>query len=487
MRLLITISFLFSFAFAQRPVLNIKDFGATGRGVVDEWPVLQKVADSAVKVNAIVRIPAGRYRIDKPLLFHRQINGRWVFFTVDIIGDDVLFSSGTGITQIIPTFKAGFAIGIQAGKGCTIRGLTFNGMWKHVSKPENFAVPYEKWGDTTCSDQRTAPYVAIAIDPVGPKKPTTGIYKEWEHLYSGLMSVTGSSSTTIDNCNIYNFTGAIVFSPNGYTLNNEGNTISNIKSTNCKFFFAGCQAQEKTNRIENVYLWGGFHTLFRFNTYGQGHPGDYDISRVNAAGFNIQLIHRASQGFFPLFMDRIYCESLAQIGYWDTQLNDAISNSSINLNYYKHQKAFPDNHFTGGGISMNNVNIRYYVFPPVPMLIKGSGLKLTNSNGLNGANHIRGRRHYYTDTEMNNGYTITRIAHGNFPFVIESGIKKVTLTQRLAEVKKGDYVVFYSYSNNDFAGMGEVETVTDKYYTISYCSPGLDSTQRLNVGVYKSK
>lgn len=484
MKYIITLLLLISTAYGQ---LNVKDFGAKGNGSADDYLAIQKAIDSAVKTKGTVYIPAGRYKISKSLIVANwsATANNYAQAFIRIIGDDAMHS--TGITLIQPTFKDAPALALHLNKGSIVRGLFFDGLYRtpNISVDSIYRTDIDTYGDTSCRDSRYSPYTAIAIDPFRGVLPPDGGYPTLQEWYRGADNYSGSTGVRVEDCTFRNFTIGAILSPNGKTLNNELITFENIRVNDCKFAFVGCQAQEKLNRLINWEIWGSVRCAFVWNKYGQGHPGHYTIDGVNIAGRVVQFIHRASQGFFPIFITNVFAESLGKIGYWDTQMNDAISNSTFNFYYYRYLKAWPDNHFTGNNVMFNNVHMRYYVYPEVPILMKGR-IKYFNSEGHPRANHIKGWRYYHTDPDMNNGYEITRTAFGNLPFYYENGAKKVTLTQRLAPVKVGDVMVFY-YGNYDFAGMGEIEAVTDSSYTITYCSPGLDSAIRLNVGIYKSK
>lgn len=489
MKYILTLLLLISTAHAQQLNVKLPPFNAVGNGAADDYIPIQKAIDSAVKTRGTVYIPAGRYKISQTLIVANwsPASNAYAQAFVKIIGDDMMHS--TGVTLIQPTFKDAPALALHLNKGSLVQGLFFDGKYRTpaITVDSLYRTDIDSYGDTSCRDSRYSPYTAIAIDPFRGILPPDGGYPTLQQWYRGPDVVSGSTGIRVEDCTFRNFTIGAILSPNGKTLNNELITFENIRVNDCKFAFVGCQAQEKLNRLINWEIWGSVRCAFVWAKYGQGQPGHYVIDGVNIAGRVVQLIHRPSQGFFPIFLNNIFAESLGKIGYWNTTMNDAINNSTLNFYYYRYLKAWPDNHFEGNGVMFNNVHMRYYVYPEVPILMKGKEIKYFNSEGHFRAKHIKGQRYYHTDPDYQNGYEITRTAYGKFNFEYENGAKKLTLTQRLAPVKVGDIMVFYQGSNLDFYGMGEVETVTDSSYTITYCSPGLNNSITLNVGVYKSK
>lgn len=479
--------------------IDVKECGAVGNGSVDDWAAFQKAVDSGIKTWKRVYVPPGKYKLGKTVIIANKLsNGNYAQAFIQIFGDDTKHSPG--ITMLQPTFKDGPVFAVHLNKGSKITGLFFDGKYRApaISLDSLYRSPIDTYGDTTCRDSRYSPYTAIAIDPFRYNLPPDGGYPNLTSYYSGQTSVSGSTGLLIEDCTFKNFTIGAIVAPNGYTLNAEMITFRNIRVNDCKFAFVGCQAQEKDNVLESWEIWGKVRCAFVWGKYGQGQPGDYKINRVNIAGNVVQIFWRPSQGFFPLVVNGLYAENVRDVGYWNTSLNDEINNSSINLYYYKYINQFPDAHWTGDGVSINNTHIRYYGQFHVPLLMKGRRIQYINSpNAWNYVNPVKGLRYYYTDPDMNNGFFIDRIAFGYaLPFYYEAGQRKLRLPRSNAagiavikasmdSAKVGDFVIFYLSSNLDYVGMGEVVATDSAHVQIGYISAGVSSTLQVNVGIYR--
>ncbi|GAO43815.1 hypothetical protein FPE01S_02_09210 [Flavihumibacter petaseus NBRC 106054] len=341
-------------------------FGAKGDGRADDTRPLQLAIDSAVKVSGTLYVP-NKYRITNSCLAAAWNGKEYGTFTFKMIGDATWWDVNNR-SVIIADFKDGFALGIQRGKGCVVQGINFQG--KYVAPKSSYlemvlgAVP----SDTTCLDTRYAVYCAVAVDPVGPKKPSTGGYPRCESLYRG--NTSGSTGITIDNCTANGFTVPFITSPNGQTQNAEQLTFSNIRIGDGKFGFVGCQAQERTNLISNVGAWGTLHTLFHFGSYGAGQAGQWMVDRANIAGNVFQIVSRNSSGFYPLTMTRIAAESIVRIGSWYSGVGDVLDLSNIHLKYIDQIGFIPPYHLKGEGLTIRNSNIRYYGLS-LPVIVDG--------------------------------------------------------------------------------------------------------------------
>ena len=108
--------------------ISIKDFGAVGDGVHDDYKAIQTACDYAIKHPAIVIIPVGNYLISHPIVLQNVVNGQYQFFTIHIRGLLPNKSASNEYTSRITCgFKSGFGIGIQMGRGITIENITITG------------------------------------------------------------------------------------------------------------------------------------------------------------------------------------------------------------------------------------------------------------------------------------------------------------------------------------------------------------------------
>jgi hypothetical protein len=351
MKLLLFILFLPLSLYSQ---LNIEAFGAKETNT-DNSIFIQKAIDSALKTGKTVYIPVGTFRISRPLIIAVWNGKDYGQSTIKIIGESTFWDSGNR-SVLVSQFGDAPLLSIQKGKGCIIDGVTFVGQWKAPGSP--YKKSFKDFVDPNTRESRYSPYCAIAIDPFAFGLPIDGGYPPLKSFYRGSKTKGGSTGIIIKNCVFNGFTVGAITSPNGYTQNAELITFENIQIINCKVGFAGCQAQEKMNRIINVGAWGTTHTLFCFNTFGEGTPGNWIIDGVNVAGEVNQIIFRGSGSYFPLFISNLYAESIFQFGYWQSFVGDAITNFVID--FADNIDEFPKAHFEGGGVTLNKGVVRYY-------------------------------------------------------------------------------------------------------------------------------
>lgn len=322
---------------------------------------LQGKIDEAVKTNGVVEVTRD-YVIDAPLVMARFEDGEYKFHSAKIVGNSTMWDVGNG--NIKATFNDAPILSIHKGKGNIVKGLNLV-------------------GNGVERDSRYSPYTALAIDPVCKETPEDGGYPGLKEYYKGSEGKSGSTGVRIEDCTFNKVTVGAITSPNGYTQNAEMITFQNIRIGDVKYGIAGCQPQEKLNRVINIGAWSKCKTLFRFNTYGQARPGHWIIDGVNIAGEVDELIYRASHEYFPLVMSNIYAERLIKIGFWQTFLNDSLNNSNIDLRYPHEMGAMPkaiiDSGGSSGGLTLINNNIRYYGNKDIPMVFLGKLIEVNNN------------------------------------------------------------------------------------------------------------
>jgi hypothetical protein len=281
---------------AVNQFFSVKWFGASGNSVSNDAGAIQKSINTCIKNNLrTVFIPAGRYKISKPLLISsggiEPVDGG--FCTLELLGESSFWDSNMG-SELYPDFKNTFAIGIKNGKGCKIRKLKIVGQFNppNTNDPKKFFnTSFEDFTDHACRDSRYSPYAAIVIDPFTnlptDPLPADGGYPGLTALYGkakNFSTQTGSTGTEIEELSIRGFVIGICSSPNGLTRNAEITLINKIQFENCKLAISGGQDQEKGNVISNIYCWGGTHTMFATGLYGSvRQAGNWNIEHANLA------------------------------------------------------------------------------------------------------------------------------------------------------------------------------------------------------------
>lgn len=463
--------------------INVRQLGATGNGKDDDYPALQKAIDSAVKTNGKVYIPRGRYRISKPLIAAQWTGKNYSVSSIEIYGDSRMWDTRNQ-TVILADFKDGFALGLHYHKGSIVRGIEFRGLYEmKYDLRTHYITELEKYNaDPSCRDSRYSPYAGVVIDPFRHDLPPDGGYPTLKGYYRGVESRSGSTGVRVEDVTVDGFVVGIIIAPNGFTLNAEIITLQNIRIGATKVGFAGCQAQEKMNRIINVGAWGPCHTVFAWSVYGQGHPGHYYIEGVNIAGSVRQVVHRASQDWNPLFMTNVFAERIFTVGYWDGLANDGLSNAIFNFVDVKEVLAFPDYHLRANGatpsLSMTNVTMYYYGFYDRPVMLRGV-FKLNNAPDRS----IYAEPLHEFRFDPNRKDSKVRQVESLFvKFNDSAGNRKLRIDA--TGLKAGNYVFFALAGNNDIVGMGQVEKSDARGSVIQYCSPGLVNGVNYRVLLY---
>ena len=368
-----------SYSFAEIPILDHRTsasggFKTSSSHYNDDWSsFFQKGIDSCIQNNIPVYfIPAGRYVCRKPLILQRWAATQHIYyaFSLTIQGTGTFAGAdGSGTILDFQGMKDGFGIGIQGGKGVEIKGLKLIGAWsyKFPGAYTFYNTDLGKFTDGKCRDTRYDPYFAIVIDPFGPSVPPDGGYPGLSLYYRG--ATNGSTGTVIEDCYFTNWVGGIITSPNGQTDNADLTLGDKIQFGNMKICVAGCQAQEKMNRISNVMAWGVIHTCFATGVYGKGEPGNWYIDHWNIAGYTNQIAYNNQGGYFPSFFSEIFAESIARIGPISSINGTTFSNSSINFAGYQEAGSYTEGMISGYGVTFIGCQLRLYgQYSPITIL-----------------------------------------------------------------------------------------------------------------------
>ena len=472
----------------QMVTIDVKDVGAVGNGVADDWEPLQRAIDSAVKIQGKVYIPAGKYSISKPLMVYRWAGTQYTAATCEIIGEDLMWSGGTGISVIRPQYKDKFAIGVQQGKGVVIRGIYLDGkaVPPAITLDSMYRQTIDQYGDMTVRRSSFSPYAGVVVDPFSGLAPSDGGYPGMTEWYRGPQTRSGSTGCRFEDMTFEGFDVGAITSPNGFTQNAEILTFENIRVVNCRIGIAGSQAQEKQNRIINLGCWGETHTLFSWAQHGARQPGHWYINGVNIAGRVFRLLHRPSGGWFPLFVDNVFAESLGQIGPWYSTSGDAISNSSINFIYPNQVYGYHFAYAQQYGIAFNSVNLRIYG-DNTPIVFGAQSDNLLLDRATTYVPPVVGKVQSGLDSVDMGKYSLHRAAI-EFPTFFRDGqmIKATFNTRRYAGIKAGDILVAVG-PNQMINGMARVAELTGTGFIADYISAHHDQSINNIFYVYRKK
>lgn len=266
----------------------------------------------------------GNYPISRPWVL-AQVNAIGTDFNqigFNVIGEGYAFSTQPGYTaNILPQYTDAPAIIMQANKGTRIENLNIVGKYRFplgLNQVQVDTLRFDEWKDI-CSDNRTAAYVGVVIDPFSdPVYFANGGYSKYEHLsqyYIPGMSRSGSTGVTIDGCSISQFVVGMLVS-GAWQYNGELIKLTNSSLDNCKVAYACSQAQSKDNVVEFVKVWGNTHTVFDGMNYGMSHTDASTspyISHINVAQFCHQFINLYSKNFSTSIRD-VFMEGTFKIG-----------------------------------------------------------------------------------------------------------------------------------------------------------------------------
>ncbi len=368
---------------------SIKWFGAKGNNT-DDYTAIQKSINTCIRNNIrTVYLPAGRYKISRPLIIRGATGGlendnksdQRSFCTVELLGESSFWDNNMG-SEIYCLFNNSFAIGIQNGKGCKIRKLTIAGLFTPPSSADThkfFSMPFEAFTDGKSRDSRYSPYAGIVIDPFTnlrtDKVPSDGGYPGLLDYYgkSGkLETQSGSTGTELEELNISRFVVGICSSPNGLTRNAEITLINKVQFTNCKLCISGGQDQEKDNTASNIYCWGGTHTIFATGLYGSPRmAGNWIIDRANIAGAVVRFIYNDQHGYFSTYISHVFAESLGSFGTLNSELACEVSDCFFDFAYQNLAGVQTLLTANGSNVVFRSCNFRYYG-EKTPLLMVGN-------------------------------------------------------------------------------------------------------------------
>ena len=310
----------------------------------------------------------GTYQISQPLIAAKIVNGVYQQVTIDIEGYSYNRNSGTGAV-IEPLFWNTFALGIQQGKSCIVKNLSFQGEYYFPSYLNQVGIDtlgFGQWNDGRTSDNQTSPYSAIVIDPfsdstIGFNGTTVKMYDGLHGYYLPGMSRSGSTDIKISGCGISNFVVGIIDGP-ANQQNGELIAVTDCRIDNVKVVYAYTNAQQKANTITGLMCWGNVHTVLDGQNYGFRY-GDGStcpmVDVMNIAGSVYQLIEGYAVAF-PISIKRVYAEGLFKIGSTGGNACVHFDDCQIDFQLNADGVPMPDFYCLGDNIVFTNCMLRVY-------------------------------------------------------------------------------------------------------------------------------
>lgn len=362
------------------PFCDVRWFGARGNGVSieDDAPFINKAIDTVVKNATMYRQVAlgpGKYYIHSPILAENwsAALGKYDWVTFELTGQDSSYFTADALSTIVElTTTDTFALGIQCGKSCVVRGIEFKGQFlPSFPSYANFCrATYANFGAgfEYCREDRYSPYAGIVIDPFGYTLPPTGTgYPGFNaaapvNYYRGPGGGAqgGSTGVTIKYCKTYGFVVDMMFSPNGTLQNCDSMYVDTCAVEKCKVAFGFGQDQTKSCSITNITMWDTVHTMcdnLRFGNSTTGCPPT--IKTVCIAGTVNQLFNINTTGRFGFEADDIYGEAVFRIGTV-TGMPSKISNLKFNAATEFPGIGSPDYYFIGDNVKFDTGTMRIY-------------------------------------------------------------------------------------------------------------------------------
>lgn len=293
-------------------------------GVTDAYAALQAmltclIASSAADGCSVGRLLAGvTYSIGSPLLAVRIVAGAYAFFGMTLESDGTYPFDTTRVTAITPTFSDTFGLGIQMGKGVTIRGIDVKGTNVFTSRQYASMLNDTIFVQGSCRDSRYSPYAGIAIDPFKYSgTPSDGGYPGLSsyYAYSPGSTTTGSTRIQIEDCNIEGFVAGIILSPNGQTQNAENIDITRVNTNGNKSHIAVCQSQSRQVMVRNHSAFSGKYAV-DCGTYGARNGTMPKIDGVNVGAMKYIFNGAGSAGVESAEIRALYAEETLALGFW---------------------------------------------------------------------------------------------------------------------------------------------------------------------------
>lgn len=356
-----------------RETVSVKDFGAVGDGVTDDFAALQAAIDYCIDNQRALFVPTGVYSISAPLIVGKFSAGSWLYSSLTIEGEKGTWQDEGALIKsprIVPTFKDTFAIGIQNGRNVTIKnivcfGLNTFGIGNGLTAP-NYPemMTNSTFVNNGVRDSRYSPYAGIAIDPFGTSVPADGGYPGMSAYYT--TGAAGSSSVILEQVRCKNFTIGVVVTPNGQTQNAEDISFKDCNLSYNKVGLAVCQSQSRD------VLWLGGGIAFNLygvdgNNYGEQTGSSPKIYNANMSGkylFNVD-----SRRGSPLVAVGVHAESFASIGFigvGSVSTKDPAVFIGCGFNFSDFGGIFADHHlltyapvqFIGCSVSTNGMTLK---------------------------------------------------------------------------------------------------------------------------------
>jgi hypothetical protein len=314
-------------------VVSARDFGAVGAGdasIDRDTDALQEAIDACIATGAKLFIPAGTYKLTRPLSIHRLVTrgleGASAFAdcSVEIIGERRASGRGND-TVLVATFSDRPALWMQGVRSVALSRLSFEGQNSYDLRGDprellddaTFTVPGCRDGDRRAPPSKDnafcSPYAAIAVDPFpGGGLPADGGYPGLEEHYA--WRTRASRGITIEQCAFFRFVVGVAVAPAGARIAPADIRISDTSFEHHKVSIATGLGRSADVTVRSVRSFGNLFFLSTL-TYGAGEPG-FDVPSIDGAVVGAtKHLFLVDAGVEPAVFAGISCASTLGLGF----------------------------------------------------------------------------------------------------------------------------------------------------------------------------
>lgn len=323
---------------------SVQWFGAVADGVTDSTLSIQKAIDAVIYNSFIPRTvffpkaitENGLYLTTAPLICAKKLNNFYNQCSICLEGEIGGFANQEIYnSRIYCMHTNSFAIGIQLGYSCVIKGLVIQGRFTPPLVNTTAFCFYTQTqffnsSPVVCRNNRYSPFSGVVIDPFTkngtyPESNISNCFQGNDAYGQSIASYYayntnpsnmgngGSTALLIEDCNVTGFVVSYLISPNGQSAQAEDIVMDRVQASYCMVAWAYCQSQTRGCAIKNWRAWFNIWTCFDNCTYGDltGElPASYG-GNIAGAVYRIFNMNGFQSG---IFFNNLYAENLVKIG-----------------------------------------------------------------------------------------------------------------------------------------------------------------------------
>lgn len=269
--------------------------------------------------------------------------------------------------NLLPTFNDAFAFGVQVAKSGYFNDIAIKGVYTFPNSltPLQIDTLTDAQWNVGVRANSVTPHCGIAIDPFSDSVgfPIDWMYPSLRNFYipSTGSSRSGSTAFQMNGIDVRNFLVGVIITPSNQQ-NGEIIHLRNSSIAYCKVAYATCQAQSKTNRIEDLEVWGHVRTIIDNMNYGVRHgdgAGSPTVDGINIAD-NIFEIFRVNNYAFQGSFHHIYGELIGRLGSVGGNAGALVEDMEIAFSSGDPGRFMPDYYVYASNTIFTNCMMRFY-------------------------------------------------------------------------------------------------------------------------------